>query len=88
MVFFTEMQRNIQENRRSHAMEFHTNLAYPKLNHGNDVNCLLDLLVSSGEAIYHDGKFRFTTPEEREHFLSFMSQPILPKSKNSRDDKK
>lgn len=43
-------------------MEFHTNLAYPKLNHGNDVNCLLDLLVSSGEAIYHDGKFRFTTP--------------------------
>lgn len=69
-------------------MEFHTNLAYPKLDHGNDVNCLLDLLVSSGEAIYHNGKFRFTTPEEREHFLSFMSQPILPKAKDSPVDKK
>lgn len=64
-------------------MEFRTNLAYPKLDHGNDVNCLLDLLVSSGNAVYHDGKFRFTTPEEREHFLSFMSQPILPNPKGT-----
>lgn len=70
-------------------MEFRTNLAYPKLDHGNDVNCLLDLLVSSGEAIYlRDGKFRFTTPEEREHFLSFMSQPILPNPKGTHNGKK
>lgn len=70
-------------------MEFRTNLAYPKLDYGNDVNCLLDLLVSSGEAIYlRDGKFRFRTSEKREHFLSFMSQPILPKSKGTHNSKK
>ena len=69
-------------------MEFRTNLAYPKLDHGNDVNCLIDLLVSSGNAIYHDRELRFTTPEEREHFRSFTIQPILPKLKGPHNDEK